>query len=91
MKAVAVFGFAYLLIAIGRIPPVLVAVFGAVAMVVSGVITEQQALCYVDLEVILLLAAMTSLVVMAPDPSGRLAALGRSSAWDLRVILRGSC
>ncbi len=63
--AVAIFGIAYLLIAVGRIPPALIAVLGAIAMVVLGVISEQQALSYVDLEVILLLAAMMSLAEMA--------------------------
>ena len=43
----------------------LIAVLGAIAMVVLGVITEQQALSYVDLEVILLLAGMMSLAEMA--------------------------
>ena len=63
--AVVIFGIAYLLIAVGRIPPVLIAVLGAIAMVVLGVLSEQQALSYVDLDVILLLAAMMSLAEMA--------------------------
>lgn len=65
VTAVSVFGIAYLLIATGRIPPVLVALLGAVVMVVLGAVTEQQALSYVDLEVILLLAGMMSLAEMA--------------------------
>ena len=63
--AVVIFGIAYLLIAVGRIPPVLIAILGAIAMVVLGVLSEQQALSYVDLDVILLLAAMMSLAEMA--------------------------
>ena len=65
VTVVVIFGVAYLLIASGKIPPVLVAVLGAIAMVVLGVISEQQALSYVNLEVILLLAAMMSLAEMA--------------------------
>ena len=63
--AVAIFSIVYLLIAVGRIPPVLIAVLGAIAMVMLGVLSEQQALSYVDLEVILLLAAMMSLAEIA--------------------------
>ncbi len=63
--AVAIFSIVYLLIAVGRIPPVLIAVLGAIAMVMLGVLSEQQALSYVDLEVILLLAAMVSLAEIA--------------------------
>ena len=62
---VVIFGIAYLLIAMGRIPPVLIAVLGAIVMVALGVINEHQALSYVNLEVILLLAAMMSLAEMA--------------------------
>ena len=65
VTVVVIFSVAYLLIASGNIPPVLVAVLGAIAMVVLGVISEQQALSYVNLEVILLLAAMMSLAEMA--------------------------
>ena len=65
VTVVVIFGVAYLLIASGKIPPVLVAVLGAIAMVLLGVISEQQALSYVNLEVILLLAAMMSLAEMA--------------------------
>lgn len=61
VAAIVIFGFAYALIAMGRIPPVLVAFLGAIAMVVAGVVPEQNALEHVDLEVILLLAAMMSL------------------------------
>ena len=65
VTVVVIFSVTYLLIASGKIPPVLVAVLGAIAMVVLGVISEQQALSYVNLGVILLLAAMMSLAEMA--------------------------
>ena len=76
VTAVVIFGVAYVLIATGRIPPVLIAVLGAIAMVVLGVITEQQALSYVDLEVILLLAGMMSLAEMA----------GRTGAFEWAAV-----
>ena len=59
--AVIIFVIAYALIAIGRIPHVLVAVLGGMAMVFSGVIPGREALSHVNLEVILLLAGMMSL------------------------------
>ena len=59
--AIVVFGFVYLLIASGRIPNSLIAVIDAMAMVFSGVLTEEEAFSHVDLEVILLLAGMMSL------------------------------
>ena len=52
VTAVVIFGVAYILIVTGRIPQVLIAVLAAMAMAFSGIITEQQALSYVDLEVI---------------------------------------
>ena len=70
--AVVIFGIAYALIATGRIPIVLIASLGAMAMVFLGVITEHQALYYVDLEVILLLAGMMSLEEM----------IGRTGVFD---------
>ena len=76
VTAVVIFGVAYVLIATGRIPPVLIAVLGAIAMVVLGVITEQQAISYVDLEVILLLAGMMSLAEMA----------GRTGAFEWAAV-----
>lgn len=45
----------------GRIPHVLIAVLGAMAMVFLGVMTEREALSHVNLEVVLLLAGMMSL------------------------------
>ena len=59
--AVIIFVIAYALIAIGRIPHVLVAVLGGMAMVFFGVIPGREALSHVNLEVILLLAGMMSL------------------------------
>ena len=61
ITAVAIFGISYILIAIGRIPHVLIAVLGAMAMVFLGVMTEGEALSHVNLEVVLLLAGMMSL------------------------------
>ena len=61
VTAVVIFGISYGLIAAGRIPPVLVAFMGATAMVFAGIIGEHEALAHVDLQVILLLAAMMSL------------------------------
>lgn len=61
VAAIVIFGLAYALIATGRIPHVLVAFLGAIAMVVAGVVPEENALGHVDLEVILLLAAMMSM------------------------------
>ena len=62
--AAVIFGISYLLIAIGRIPHVLVAVLGAMAMVFFGALTGHEALSHVNLEVILLLAGMMSLANM---------------------------
>ena len=62
--AAVIFGVSYLLIAIGRIPHVLVAVLGAMAMVFFGALTGHEALSHVNLEVILLLAGMMSLANM---------------------------
>ena len=59
--AVVIFGISYLLIATGRIPHVVVAVLGAMAMVFLGVMSEHEALSHVNLEVVLLLAGMMSL------------------------------
>ncbi len=61
ITAVAIFGISYILIAMGRIPHVLIAVLGAMAMVFLGVMTEREALSHVNLEVVLLLAGMMSL------------------------------
>lgn len=61
ITAVAIFGISYILIAMGRIPHVLIAVLGAMAMVFLGVMTEGEALSHVNLEVVLLLAGMMSL------------------------------
>ena len=59
--AVVIFGITYILIAMGRIPHVLIAVLGAMAMVFLGVMPGHEALSHVNLEVILLLAGMMSL------------------------------
>ena len=54
----------------------LIAVLAAMAMAFSGIITEKQALSYVDLEVILLLAGMMSLAEVA----------GRTGVFDWAAI-----
>ena len=59
--AATIFGISYFLIATGRIPHVVVAVLGAMAMVFLGVMSEHEALSHVNLEVVLLLAGMMSL------------------------------
>ena len=59
--AVVIFVIAYAMIAMGRIPHVLIAVLGGMAMVFLGVIPGHEALERVNLEVILLLAGMMSL------------------------------
>ena len=74
--AAIIFGSAYLLIASGRVPHVLIAVLGAMAMVLLGVLTEHEALSYVDLEVLLLLAGMMSLAEVA----------SRTGAFDWAAI-----
>ena len=61
ITAIIVFAACYILIATGRIPHVLIAVLGAMAMVFLGVLTEHEALSHVNLEVIFLLAGMMSL------------------------------
>ena len=68
--------FAYALIASGRIPHVLVAFLGAIAMVIAGVVPEENALAHVDMEVILLLAAMMSLADV----------IGRTGVFDWAAI-----
>lgn len=59
--AVVIFVIAYAMIAMGRIPHVLIAVLGGMAMVFFGVIPGHEALGHINLEVILLLAGMMSL------------------------------
>ena len=54
----------------------LIAVLGAMAMVLLGVLTEHEALSYVDLEVLLLLAGMMSLAEVA----------SRTGAFDWAAI-----
>ena len=59
--AIIIFIIAYAMIAMGRIPHVLIAVLGAMAMVFFGVMPGPEALEHINLEVILLLAGMMSL------------------------------
>ena len=59
--ALVIFVIAYVMIAVGRIPHVLIAVLGGMAMVFLGVMPGHEALDHVNLEVILLLAGMMSM------------------------------
>ena len=76
VTAVVIFGIAYLLIAGSRIPNSLIAIIAAMALVFSGVITEEEALTHIDLEVILLLAGMMSLANI----------IGRTGAFDWAAL-----
>ena len=58
ITAAVIFGIAYLAIAVGRIPHAVIAVVGAAVMVFARVLTPEQALHHIDLEVIVLLAGM---------------------------------
>ena len=58
LTAAIIFGITYLAIALGRIPTAIIAVLGATVMVVARVLTPEQALDHVNLEVIFLLAGM---------------------------------
>ena len=74
--AIVVFGIAYFLIATGRIPHVLIAVLGGGALIFLGVLSEEEALEHVDLEVILLLAGMMSLAYV----------VGRTGVFDWAAL-----
>ncbi|MCH8205753.1 MAG: ArsB/NhaD family transporter [Chloroflexi bacterium] len=74
--AIVVFGIAYFLIATGRIPHVLIALLGAVALIFLDVLPEEKALESVDLEVILLLAGMMSLAYV----------VGRTGVFDWAAL-----
>ena len=76
ITAVVIFGIAYLLIATGRIPNSLIAIIGGMMMVFLGVISEEEALSHVDLEVILLLAGMMSLAYV----------VGKTGAFDWAAL-----
>ena len=67
IAAVVIFGLAYVFIIRGRPSPVVMVLIGASLLVIVGVITSGEALQHIDLNVILLLAAM---MVMA-DIMGR--------------------
>lgn len=75
-QAIIIFGIAYLLIARGRIPHSIIAILGAVALVLVGVVSETEALHHVDLEVIFLLGGMMSLAHVA----------GRTGAFDWAAL-----
>ena len=58
LLAVAVFAAVYLLIASGRFSNAALAILGAAALVIMGVLSSEAAFAHVDLNVILLLAGM---------------------------------
>jgi len=74
--ALVIFGIVYIFIAWGKIPHAVVAIVGAVALLFLRVVTEEEVLHHVDLEVIFLLAAMMSLANVA----------GRTGAFDWAAI-----
>ncbi len=76
ITAAVIFGITYLAIAVGRIPTAIIAVLGAAVMVFAKVITPEQALDHVDLEVILLLAGMMVLADI----------ISRTGAFDWAAI-----
>ncbi len=76
VTAAVIFGITYLAIAVGRIPTAVIAVLGAAVMVFARVITPEQALDHVDLEVILLLAGMMVLADI----------ISRTGAFDWAAI-----
>ena len=76
VTAIVIFGIAYLLIASGRIPNALIAVLGAMLMLFLSVVSEEEALAHIDLEVILLLAGMMSLADV----------IGRTGAFDWMAL-----
>ena len=76
LTAVVIFGLVYALIASGKIPNSLIAIIGAMALLFMGVITGEEALKHVDLEVILLLAGMMILAHL----------IGRTGAFDWAAL-----
>ena len=76
ITAAVIFGITYLAIAVGRIPTAIIAVLGAAVMVFARVLTPEQALDHVDLEVILLLAGMMILADI----------ISRTGAFDWAAI-----
>lgn len=74
--AVVIFGIVYLFIALSRIPNSVIAIVGAVALLLLHVVTEEQAFHHIDLEVIFLLASMMCLANIA----------GRTGAFDWAAI-----
>ena len=74
--AVVIFGIVYLFIALSKIPNAVIAIIGAVTLLLLQVVTEEEVFHHIDLEVIFLLAAMMSLANVA----------GRTGAFDWAVI-----
>jgi len=56
--AVVIFGIVYLFIALSKIPNAVIAIIGAVTLLLLQVVTEEEVFHHIDLEVIFLLAAM---------------------------------
>jgi Na+/H+ antiporter NhaD/arsenite permease-like protein len=76
ITAAVIFGITYLAIAVGRIPTAIIAILGAAIMVFARVLSPEQALVHVDLEVILLLAGMMVLADI----------ISRTGAFDWAAI-----
>ncbi|HCH09993.1 MAG TPA: hypothetical protein DEW32_12440 [Dehalococcoidia bacterium] len=74
--AVVIFGIVYLFIALSKIPNAVIAIIGAVTLLLLHVVTEEEVFHHIDLEVIFLLAAMMSLANVA----------GRTGAFDWAAI-----
>lgn len=93
ITAAVIFGITYLAIAVGRIPSAIIAVLGAAIMVFARVLTPEQALDHVDLEVILLLAGMMVLADIVSRTGAfdwaaiRGARLVRGSGFGLLILL----
>jgi Na+/H+ antiporter NhaD/arsenite permease-like protein len=93
ITAAVIFGITYLAIAVGRIPTAIIAVLGAAVMVFARVLTPEQALDHIDLEVILLLAGMMILADIISRTGAfdwaaiRGARLVRGSGFGLLILL----
>ena len=74
--ALVIFGIVYLFIALSRVSNAVVAIIGAVSLLLLRVVTEEEAFQHVNLEVIFLLASMMSLAYVA----------GRTGAFDWAAI-----
>ncbi|MBM3944413.1 MAG: hypothetical protein FJ317_02855, partial [SAR202 cluster bacterium] len=72
IPATIIFGLVYLLVIRGKPSPVVTVLVGAAILVLTGVISSQEALNHIDLNVILLLASMMIIADI----------MGRTGAFD---------